>query len=150
MEINGSLKKNLTAISIVVTLILLLYSVTSLEVNRDSECDDALVEIDNVCYDKNRDAFHNFHPTVDIKVKNQHADVNGFKIRIYGEFGMEPAVMFRTIRKSEIATIAVAYDKQVMGNIERVEIEPLLNINQEIKYCNLKHGSVYVVPVSEC
>ena len=49
-----------------------------------------------------------------------------------------------------MSTIVVQYDKQTMGNIESVEIEPLLNINKEIRYCNLLHKGIYTAPVSEC
>ena len=97
----SSLKKNLAAISILMALMLLVFSVSSLEGPVDSEeCGRAFIDIEKVCYNNEIEVFYNFHPTISITIKNQQADINGFRIRIHGEYGMMPSVLFKTVKNN--------------------------------------------------
>jgi hypothetical protein len=59
-------------------------------------------------------------------------------------------VIFRTLGSLAEATLSAPYDKDVYGDIRKIEVEPILNLNQNIVYCGSSHGVTYEQQVNPC
>jgi hypothetical protein len=149
----GKLNKNLIAITLVFMLIIVIYSATSTinMVAKDPiECEETFFSTKDVCYNPNRIAFNNYQTSIDVKIENANTNINGLKVRIFGEQGIKSLVFFKTIKKDGEATISIPYEKEIYGEVQKIELKPILNLNQEIIYCNLNNGNIIEQEISEC
>lgn len=154
MSIFGKTAKNYMAVALVFILILVVYYTSSMVngmIEEDPiECNDTSFTIAQVCYNPERINLNNFHSTVDIKVQNRQADINGFAIKFYSDQGIVPVMMFKTVKSGEEATISAPYEEDLSGGIKKIEIKPILNMNHNLYHCSIKHGMVYEEQVGSC
>ncbi len=138
----------------VILLILIVYSVTStinlVADNDPAVCNDTSFTIKNVCFNDERTSLNNFHTSINIDVQNSETEINGFTVLIYGEKNTQSSVIFKTVPSMEQKQISVDYEKDIAGDIEKIEIKPMLNINQDIYHCTLRHGVVYDGEIPVC
>ncbi len=150
----GRLKKNITAVGLVILLVVFVYVVTTainaVSADDPPECSDALIIVKDACFNTQKSAFDNFQTTVRLSLQNREKDINGFSIKIFGERGVHPVVIFRTLGSLAEATLSAPYDKAVYGEIRKIEIDPIINLNQNIVYCASSHGSSYEEEVLPC
>ena len=150
----GTLTRHMIAIGMVFILILVVYFATSALNNAieddPEECSDTFFSIENICFDNERTSFNNFHTTINIKIQNKQTDINGFTLRIFGEKNIESAVLFKTVKSQDHTLISVPYEKDISGRIKKIEIKPMLNLNQKIFYCSLEHGTIYEGEIPGC
>ena len=138
---------------LVFSLIIVIYSATSTinVVAQDPiECKETFFSTEDVCYNPERIAFNNYQTSIDVKLKNTNTNINGFKVRIFGEEGIKSLVFFKTVKKGVEATISIPYEKKIFGEVQKIELKPILNINQEIVYCNLNNGNIIEQEILEC
>ena len=154
MSKSGTLSKQLIVVGMVLVLMLVVYSVTStinIVAENDPEvCSETSFSIENICFSNDRTSFNNFHNTVKIQIQNKETDINGFTVKIFGQKNIESAVLFKTVQSHEQKLISVAYEKEIAGEIRKVEIKPMLNLNQNIYYCSLQHGTIYDGEIPLC
>jgi len=148
MRIFGLEHRNLIAIGLVGVLIIFVYGTTSalniVMEDDPNECNSTYFSVTDVCMEPTGDN------TLQIDINEAQTNINGFKIKVFGENGVEPLVVFKTIAQGESGFIKPYYNKEIYGKISRIELQPLLNINQQIYYCSLRHGIVYEGDISTC
>jgi hypothetical protein len=154
MAIISKPAQNYLAIALVFMFILVVYFVSSaVNTVTDDEpipCNDTSFMIEKICINSERSSLNNFHQTVDMIVSNRQADINGFAINFYGAHGSVPVMLFKTVKSGTEATIAAPYEAELSGGIERIEIKPIINMNQNLYHCSIRHGIVYDEDIGEC
>jgi hypothetical protein len=151
MEINSTLKNSL-AFGIVIFIAVSIYAISSLsdEEKLPPECEDTYVSVETACMNLEKAAISNFQSSIELKVLSHNSDVNGFRLKIYGENGYMPFVIFKNARQSELAQLSIPYNMDLYGKVRKLEVEPIRNVNKEIKYCGLSRGYVYSQEPSLC
>jgi len=153
MRIFDSYNRNIVAVMLVFIMIILVYGATSAlthETPAPFECNETYFSLTNVCIDNEKSAYNGFMSAVKAEVENGDQTVNGFRVRLWGTKGIEPVIVFKTVQSQATGMITAPFKEQVLGKVTRVEIEPILNINHEIKYCGLRHGNVYEGKIQDC
>jgi hypothetical protein len=154
MAIISKSAKNYLAVALVFMLILVVYyassAVNSVIDDEPLECNDTSFTIEKMCYNGERTALSNYHQTVDMTILNNQAEINGFAIKFYGSHGASPVMLFKTVKSGSEATISIPYERELSGSIERMEIMPIVNMNQNLYHCSMRHGIVYEEEIAMC
>jgi len=150
----GRFNKNLIAIGLVFILTIFVYSVSSainsVLDNDPDECYDTFFSIQDICFNEKREAFDNFQTSAKISIKNSDQIINGFKVKVFGEKGVLPLIVFKTLKPAGETIISAPYEKSIYGEIKKVAIEPILNLNSDIIYCSINHGSIFEREIRLC
>ena len=141
--------KPLKILLLTVASILFVYFVTT-SINAISyaipaDCENASIGLKSIC-----SADESYSSKLNLEVENRLAGVNGFKIVVYGMKDYKSVLLFKTLMPQETDILEISYDKEVLGDISKVEIEPLLNFNRNVYYCGITSGITYKHPVGNC
>jgi len=153
MRIFDSYNRNIVAVMLVFIMIIFVYGATSAlthDAQAPVECNETYFTLKNVCFDNEKTAYNGFMSAVIADIENGDQTVNGFRVKLFGSKGIEPVIIFKTVDSHSTGRITAPFKDDVLGKIDRIEIEPVLNLNSEITYCSLKHGNVYEGKRSEC
>lgn len=150
----SSLKQNSIAIGVICILIIFVYGTTTainavMLIDPDV-CNETYFEVTQVCWDDSRTALTSFQETVNLKVINDKNQLSGFTVRVFGTKNSVPQVIFRTVASGEEALLKVQYDRELVGDIRSIEIEPMLLIDRQVQYCSLRHGIIYDGDIQKC
>jgi len=146
--------RSMLALTLVLAAAVLVYggtfALTSAANPEPDECNLTALTIEDICYNPEKQAFFGNQPTVDVTIGNQKTDINGFRINLFGAIKVEPVIMFRTVEKGAVQVISAPYDHDIMGKLTRIEVEPILNLNRQVHYCNIRHGAVFEGEIKIC
>jgi hypothetical protein len=145
---------NYLAIGMVFAMILFVYmasnALTAAAADEPKACTESSLYINHVCLNRDRSSIANFHETLDMDLQNGMVDVNGFSIRVLGEKGATPLVLFNTVKAGQESVISAPYEEDITGSVKRIEIKPIINRNQNIYHCSLDHGIVIEQEIGSC
>lgn len=146
--------RNGVAIAIIFLSMVTVYSVTStlniIAEDDPKECNATYFSLENICFNSEKQVFNNFQTTINFEITDVKTNINGFKIKLFGSKGVSPAVIFRTVKTGESVKLTPAFDKELYGDIKKIEVTPILNINHNILYCSMRHGIIIDKGIEAC
>jgi hypothetical protein len=154
MAILSKSTNNYLAVALVFMLIILVFFASSAmnQVGDDDppECMDTSFMLERICYSEERSPLDNYHPTIRLNIQNRLSDINGFTVRVVGEQGLVPIVLFKTIKSGAEGEVRLPYEPEVTGVPKRIEILPIVNLNHNLYHCSAARGIVYQEEVPKC